>query len=72
MIQKPIDGIIPCPVCGKRPKISIRHYSDYSVVIFRCKPLFRKTHFEAGYYDISERWAFVKAMSYWNRRGNDG
>ena len=60
--------ILPCPVCGRSPKI--KHYSNVSEHIVRivCKLLFKELHESALAYGMIESIAYEDAINLWNAR----
>lgn len=61
-------AIIPCPVCGRVPKIKHYDHSYASVVSVRCKPLFSKLHEEAIAYGQWPTSTYKEAIDLWNAR----
>ena len=62
------DEFIPCPVCGRKPKVT---YYGINYAKVECKPLFRKPHRSVfvGYEQPSKLNA--RAVEEWNKAAND-
>ena len=57
--------ILPCPVCGKSPKIKRYNFGDEHCVQIICKPLFRKQHESALSWSSN---AYENAVNLWDAR----
>ena len=61
-------AILPCPVCGKSPKVKHRDVPGEHMVQIICKPLFSKLHESALAYGGYAQEAYRDAIQIWNGR----
>lgn len=61
-------AILPCPVCGKTPKVKHRHTLYENMVQIICKPLFCQQHESALAYGDTSHEAYRDAIQIWNGR----
>ena len=65
--------LIPCPVCGKMPKIRYSGAPGYGLFItIQCKPFLRKPHLKVEEGKASPRRAWEYAAKEWNRKAYTG
>ena len=60
------DNILPCPICGKRPKVISEHFPTGAYVVIRCKRMFSKGHFSVSSAKASWDMAYKDAVEKWN------
>ena len=63
-----MDATLPCPVCGKQPKIKRYSFGDEHCVQIICKPLFRQQHESALAYSENGNDEYDEAIRIWNGR----
>lgn len=64
--------VVRCPVCGKRPKVSISGgYAMGWYCRIKCKPLFRKAHLDIELGKASLEHAVSTAVDIWNEEANE-
>lgn len=74
-LRMQMNKVLPCPVCGKYPKIK-RDY-NYEASSFgawctiQCKPFLRKPHLKVESGKALWRSAYTDACEEWNRRCKD-
>lgn len=66
------NKVIRCPVCGKRPKVSISGgYAMGWYCRIKCKPLLRKAHLDIESGKASLERAISTAVDIWNEEARE-